>query len=413
MASKTKRDLLTSLGSQIGYKLIGFLTVALLARHLDKDDYGRLTMSLSLCAAAVLFTDLGLSSDLVRKVAVKPSRIQALLTTTLSTRVPLVFAFVVCINVVVAIVKPDLLPVVAGISVYTALKDLQRTYSSAFTGLRRIKRSIASFSSGIIVILTGVALASYLDLPKTWVLVAYVAGGATMLLVGATLFSGIHGSIRPTFSWNIIRNNAFRAFGLFALSGLSYVHYALDTITLGFLSTYQEVANYEVASRLYEASQFAIRPVTLIMFPISAKLVSDGSWLQFRSLLNRMFLASAGIGIFAWLITLALAGQILSFIYSAAYANSAPILQLLFGATPFLYIATVGLFVSASQNRESFACIIVLSAILVKILANLWAIPNYGPYGAAVVNLATQASMAIVLCIDAYRAIPKVVISNR
>lgn len=412
MASKTKRDLATSLGSQIGYKLIGFLTVALLARHLDKDDYGRLTMSLSLCAAVVLITDLGLSADLVRKVAVKPSRVHALLTTTLSTRVPLVVVFVVFINVVVAIVKPDLLPVVALISIYTALKDLQRTYSSAFTGLRRIKRSIASFSSGILVILIGVALANYLDLAKTWILAAYVAGGATMLSLGAILFRRIHGPIRITLSWNTIRANTFRAFGLFALTGLSYVHYALDTISLGFLSTYQEVANYEVASRLYEASQFAIRPVTLIMFPISAKLVSDGSWQRFRSLLNRMLLASAGIGIFAWLVTLALAGQILSFIYSEAYTDSASILQLLFGATPFLYIATVGLFISASQNRERFACLIVLIAIVVKILANVWVIPNYGPYGTAVVNLITQSAIAIALCIDAYRAIPKTVPST-
>jgi O-antigen/teichoic acid export membrane protein len=56
---RTLRDLLLGFSSQLAYKALGFVVLAVLARHLTSDDFGRVMFALTLCGVAVLFTDIG------------------------------------------------------------------------------------------------------------------------------------------------------------------------------------------------------------------------------------------------------------------------------------------------------------------------------------------------------------------
>ena len=61
---RTRRHLLIAFSSQLGFKLLGFAVLALMARGLSQAEYGKLMFALTLCGVTVLVTDLGASTDL-------------------------------------------------------------------------------------------------------------------------------------------------------------------------------------------------------------------------------------------------------------------------------------------------------------------------------------------------------------
>jgi len=129
---KIRRDLLIAFASQLAFKVLGFVVLAVMARLLSQAEYGKLMFALTLCGVTVLVTDLGASTDLSRRVAAAPAGARRRLEAVLSARLPLVAAYVVLLPAWVAVTKPDALAVAAAIAVYSVCKDVYRTYSSLF-----------------------------------------------------------------------------------------------------------------------------------------------------------------------------------------------------------------------------------------------------------------------------------------
>jgi O-antigen/teichoic acid export membrane protein len=150
--SKTRRDLLTAFISQLGFKLLGFAVLALMARQLSQADYGKLMFALTLCGVTVLVTDLGASTDLSRRVAAAPAGARRRLEAVLSARLPLLAAYLVLLPAWTALTKPDALAVVAAIAVFGVCRDVYRSYSSLFLGLHRVGDTIIAFGSSLIVL---------------------------------------------------------------------------------------------------------------------------------------------------------------------------------------------------------------------------------------------------------------------
>ena len=289
---KIRRDLWIGLASQIGYKALGFTILAMLARQLSQQDYGKLMFALSLCLLAALLTDLGASQDLVRRVAVRPAGARRRLGLVLSARLPLLATYLLALNVWVALTKPDLWPVAAGIAIYAVCKELHRTFSSLFQGLRRIVDSVWAFGGGLIVLCTGVALGSLLDRGLLWMVGCYVTSGLALVTIGATLARRRVGDVGVRCGARRLRGVFGQSVFLFGLTVMSLVHFSADTLMLGYLESYAEVARYEAAAKLLEASQFLVRPLTLILFPVCAQLATREEWSRLLRLLRRMVLGS-------------------------------------------------------------------------------------------------------------------------
>jgi O-antigen/teichoic acid export membrane protein len=100
-----------------------------------------------------------------------------------------------------------------------------------------------------------------------------------------------------------------------------------------------------------------------------------------------------------------LAGVLVRVVYTQAYDDSVAVLRVLYLSVPGLYAATVGAFLAASMHRERRAVAVMAAGVLVNVAANAWAIPRYGPVGAAWVTVATQSFVAAWLAFEAYRAV--------
>lgn len=404
---QTRRDLLIAFVSQFGYKILGFAMLALMARGLSQTDYGKLMFALSLCAMTVPVTDLGASTDLARRVAAAPAGARRRLEAVLSARVPLAAAYVVLMSAWVAVTKPDVLGVTLAIALFSVCRDLYRSYSSLFLGLKQVGYTVVAFGSSLVVLVGLVALGVETGAGLGWMTAAHVWSGLVLLAVAAAIARLRIGPIRLQWSWRRLK----RVFGggvwLFVLSLASLAHFAADTVMLGYLQPYEQVARYQAAAKLLEASQFVVRPLTLILLPVCAALASRQQWSELRRLMHEMFAGMAVLGVAAWAFVALFAMPIVRIVYTAAYDDSVGVLRVLYLSVPGLYIATVAMLLASSTLREKRAVFIMAAGVALNVALNLVAIPRYGALGAAWVTVVSQTFVALWLLGDAYRSVAR------
>jgi PST family polysaccharide transporter len=404
---KTRRDLLVAFVSQFCFKVLGFGLLALLARQLSQADYGKLMFALTLCGITVLVTDLGASTDLSRRVAAAPAGARRRLEAVLSARLPLIVAYLVLLPAWVALTKPDALAVAAAIAVYSVCKDIYRTYSSFFLGLHQIGYTVAAFGASLVVLLAGVAAGVLTHAGLAWMTGAHVLSGLVLLGVAAATARFKVGIIHLRCGWRRMQRVFGESVWLFVLSIAGMVHFAADTVMLGYLQPYDQVARYQAAAKLLEASQFVVRPLTLILLPVCAALSARQQWRQLRRLMHKMFAGMVVLGVAAWAFVALLALPIIRIVYTSSYDESAQLLRVLYLSVPGLYVATVAMLLASSTMREKRAVFIMGLGVVLNVALNLIAIPRYGALGAAWVTVASQSFIGVWLIGDAYQSVAR------
>jgi polysaccharide transporter, PST family len=194
---------------------------------------------------------------------------------------------------------------------------------------------------------------------------------------------------------------------LFVLSAAGLVHFGVDTLMLGYMRPYDQVARYQAAAKLLEASQFMVRPLALILFPVCAALASRQQWQDLRRVMNKMFAGMALLGVATWGFVALLSVPIIRLVYTATYDGSAQVLRVLYLSVPGLYTATVATLLASSTMRERRAGLIMALGVAVNVACNLVAIPRYGVLGAAWVTVGSQTFVAAWLIADVYRSVAR------
>lgn len=404
---KTRRDLVIAFASQFAFKLLGFAVLALMARQLSQADYGKLMFALTLCGVTVLVTDLGASIDLTRRVAAAPAGARRRLEAVLSARLPLLVAYLVLLPAWVALTKPDALAVVAAIAVFSVCKDVYRSYSLLFLGLHRVGYTVAAFGISSLVLVTAVAAGVATGAGLAWMTGAHVLSGAVLVGVAAGILRLRIGAIRLRWRWRRMQRVFRGSIWVFVLSLAGLVHFAAATLMLAYMQPYEQVARYEAAARLLEASQFLVRPLSLILLPVCAALASRREWRDLRRLMDRMFAGMAVLGVASWGFVALFSVPIIRIVYTAGYDDSAEVLRVLYLSVPGLYLATVAVLLASSTMRERRAVFIVGIGVALNVAGNLVAIPSYGALGAAWVTAASQTFVGVWLVADAYRSVAR------
>jgi PST family polysaccharide transporter len=404
---KTRRDLVIAFVSQFGFKVLGFGLLALMARALSQAEYGKLMFALTLCGVTVLVTDLGASTDISRRVAAAPRGARRRLEAVLSARVPLLLGYLVLLSAWVALTKPDALAVTAAIAVYSVCKDVYRTYSALFLGLHRVGYTVAAFGASLVVLVAAVAAGAMTGAGLAWMTGAHVLSGLVLLGVAAAISRIRIGPLRLRYGWRRMKRIFGESVWLFVLSLAGLAHFSADTVMLGYMQPYEQVARYQAAAKLLEASQCVVRPLTLILLPVCAALAYRQQWSDLRRLMHKMFAGMAVLGVAAWGFVALLSLPIIRIVYTAAYDDSAELLRVLYLSVPGLYIATVAMLLASATMRERRAVLIMGLGVALNVALNLVAIPQYGALGAAWATVASQTFVGLWLIGDAYRSVAR------
>lgn len=404
---KARLELMISTGSEILFKASGFLIIALLARYLIKEDFGQLMFALAFTGILVLLTNLGTTDYLIREAAARPGNALKETAQVASVRILILIVYLGIIALSSIALRPDLLWVVLMVAIYTGLKDLSQTFGAPFLGLKRPLVSISVFAVGLFILTLTIVLVVVLDAGFRFALLAYCLAGCVWAGLGYLMVRTKLGAVTFIWDWKHVKTCLGASLPLFILIIVDLLHFKLDALMVGIIKSYGEVARYEAAAKLLEASQFLIRPFTLIFFPICSELAISAAWGELRRLLMRLDAAALLLGGGLALFVMVLAGTIIPIVYGSDFGSSVAVLQLLFVAVPALFITTVGKFIAISLHLERSAIVILLSGLVLNIALNCAMIPSLGAMGAAWATVISQTLIALGITIKCWRELTK------
>lgn len=392
--TKVRTDLGLAVSVELVQKLVAYVVIVLLARYLDKARMGEFFFAATASMIFAMPAQLGTSKYLVRTVSEDPDGAQRALSSVLALRLPLVLLSFLALVGLTALLRPDVLVVMALTAAYTLIGDLYFSFGATFVGLRRMKLRFATAAAGHLALLAVVVLGvrSGASLPQIltgWIGANLVALGAAALVMRVRI-----GSVRirwdPAEALNITRES----WPFFLLAVLGLIQFKIDTVMLFFLGTATAVANYESAYKLLEVSRIAVRPLSLIFFPIAARMVVREEWDDMRRLVRRLLVGVGGLGLLATVGMAIVAGFVVPLIWGARYVDAVPIVKVLYLTVAPLYIGFVCSFVAYALHLERETLRALTAAAVLNVVLNLVAIPLAGPIGAAWTTLATELFIA-------------------
>ena len=390
-------------GSQLLQKLVGFLVIALMTRHLTRTEMGAFFLAVGIGTIAAQATELGTSRHIIRSVARDHPGSLGHLSRALSLRLPFMAAVFVVVNLACFLVRPELSHTLLLVTLYLMLQDIQFSFAAFFNGLEL-------YGYRVMIDLVGQVLLAVLAVAIVWrggglhaVLWAYVAANASVVAVTLWIILSRHGRPRLDWDFEAARGVAQQSLPIFAVTLLDTIHFKADTIMLGFLKPLTAVASYDAAYRLFEVSRLAIRPVALIFFPICVGMAARHEWPQLKALFGKLTRMSLLLGTLAALVVVAAAGFLVPKAFGIKYLDSVPLVRVLYLTAPMLFTGLLAVALIHTLHLERYAIQAGIGCIIANVTLNAIAIPRWGPIGCAWITVITQTLWTVWLVVILYR----------
>jgi O-antigen/teichoic acid export membrane protein len=388
--TKTKADLALATGAEMAQKLVGYVVLALLARHFDKAHMGQLFFAMALTSVVAAATELGTTRYLIREVAIRPEEALRRLGEVIALRTPLALCAFLLLAAGVTLVRPELASIVLPAVAAGLVNDISYSLGAFLIGRRKVGLRLATGLTGPITLVTLVAVAVSRGATLQEVLLCYVVAATVPLTAGALVIRRRFGPIPLAGTWAGTAAAARRSLPFFLLTALGVVHFKVDALLLFALTTPAAVATYEAGYKLFEVSRVVVRPTATVFFPVSAALAGLGDWRGFERTLRRLLAFSGGIATAISLVVLVGAGLIIRLAWGSHYGETVPVLRILYIAVPAVFVGFVATFLAGALHVEAAAARVLAICVAAHIAISLITIPRWGPIGAAWTTVVTE-----------------------
>ena len=393
---KTKRDLVLATGAQLLEKLLGYGILALFARLYDLSDMGTYFYAVALAEITCLVVQFGTNENLVRSVAAKPEQALDSLGEVVGLRLVVTAIAMAGLSAFFLLWKPETAHIAILAAAFMLIRNVYFAYAAFFVGMRHMVLRVATLIVSQSVMLGFAALAYAMDFSFTLILSIYVAVNLLLTIVSAGITHKTFGRVPLHLHPTRLRGVLGASVGLFATGVIGLLRFKVDTLMLGMIpvtggqGTEVEVARYESAYKIFEASRFMVRPVILIYLPICAALYAQHKWHVLSRKLVRLYGVSfvGGLGMAG--VVFLLAPWIILTVYGPRYDSSIAVLRVLMLTVPLMYAGFCGQFMANAMHLEKKVVLVSLVCLFANVITNAIVIPRFGALGAAWATLGTE-----------------------
>ncbi|MFH0737917.1 MAG: flippase [Candidatus Micrarchaeota archaeon] len=422
-----------SLAGSLAFKLSSFVYSILLARAASQDDIGMFQLILAIMTVISFFSDMGISSALVRYVPFfqgrkEPGKIKALIN---------ISHVALCVSsaAIMAVLwlgadmigqfyqNPQLPEALRVMSAYVLLFNIFRMHYLFLQGMADIKsyQSVTNLQNLLKLALTAAAFylfgASIFTISVAFLLSHLLAIGVSSAKIISLVRS--LGPSRDVRAWDLLREIAPFGMMMAAVQYISILLSSTDRIMLGYLlepaKALSAVAIYSYATTLAGVLMLFPYSVGGIFLPVISRLAgkgeseaaipkaADGKRAVLPAEMTSAIETAQRWCLFLTLpiavVMIAFSGEMLGAIFGAEYAPGAVAMAIFtFGIILNSIYYIISLALAAMRFVRIELNIALLSGAL-NILLNLLLIPAYGIEGAAI---ASVASFALALILSAY-----------
>ena len=384
-------------------KVISTVIVILIARYLGDVEYGKFTFALSFTGLFLILMDLGTRILIVREISQKRNEAPKIVANVLMLKFItsiLVYVLIIIIAFILNYSKETLIAIsIAALGL--VFDSLSTTVTSIFQAYERLE--IPALTKFIRIVLRFSITVPLLIIGKNFLVILAVYAGVQFLDFLVSLIICYSKFVKLIFDFDkkLIIYLVKKSFP-FLLSGIFVTVYFRIDITLmsklaptflnGFYSNasrdavigwYSSAYNLlDVASSLPGAFSAAILPVAVVYFQQSREKLVRLYSLAVKSLTYISIPLAVG--------TTLLADKIIYLLYGAKYVNAAlPLKILIWTIVPLCMNYMLGAVMIAIHEEKKGVIILFLNA-LVNIVLNLFLIPKYSLYGAALATVLTE-----------------------
>jgi O-antigen/teichoic acid export membrane protein len=373
--------------------LLAFFSSVLVARILGRNDYGILSITLTILNTALLFSDLGVSQTttyFIPKLGKDKAKLKYFLSKMLSIKILITIftAFLIFIfseNIAVFFKIEELRYVLKIFSFTFILYALFNYFYSVFQGFENIKYcmyqdialSIAKFIPLIFVLIIADKLSGatigYL------LLYTFVLFFTLLLFFKAHYITGIK---EKKFFSDEIKKYAFFTFTFLILA---FIISNSITLFLGYFKNPAEVSYFTISQTIGSAINFVPAALSYALFPSISRLLEEKKKRELQNALNKIIRYCIIISIPASLVIFMLSKSIILFVYGSDFVLADNALKVT--AIAFLIIGSTNWLnaLFAGYGKMKLLSKILSILALITILSSLLLIPLFASVGASLV----------------------------
>lgn len=167
------------------------------------------------------------------------------------------------------------------------------------------------------------------------------------------------------------------------------VYMKIDQLMLGQMIGDEAVGIYSAAVRISEVWYFIPMVIVASVFPaiLEAKKRSET---QYYALLQRLYDLMVIISVSVAVPMTFLATPIVTLLFGEAYSESGPVLAIHIWASVFVFLGVASSKWFLTENRQMLSLQRTVLGAIANVVLNLWLIPSYGPFGAAIATVISQ-----------------------
>ena len=380
-------------GGKAAALLIAAASLALAARYLSPDGFGRYQLALAYFTVFGVAVDLGLTTILVREssrnraIEARLAGIVLALRLTASTVV-----------MMVALAAAWLLPydralrgaiAIAGVGVFCAW--IQGPLAAPFQTRLRMMPVVAAELTGRLAGLAAMVIVLALDAGLSGVVAATSLAALITLVVTAFAVHGVVPIqlVADRVAW---RHVLAAGLPLGVAAALDILYVRIDVFILAIYRPFYEVGLYSMAYRVYELLLLVPGFFIRSLFPVLAREMAEGRTLIRQRIQRATFLVIAA-GLPTVAAGVALAPQLVRLVGGEAFAGATVVLRLLLAAVLFSALNSLARHIIIAGGEAGRAVWLYAAGLIINVAVNVALIPRYGAPAAALAMVASETAM--------------------
>jgi len=396
--------------AQILTYVIGFFSVAFLARYLGAANYGIISFAMAFTAIFAVLGDIGLSYLMMREVARDKSLASKYILNIGVMKIVLVSITFGLIALTANLMgyPHQTITIVYVIGLYAIFNSFISMFYSIFQAHERMEYISVAQVLNSALILAGIVLAvEHNQSIAVFAWIYFLAAAAILVYCVIIMRWKFPDSLlwpprRTDWDWGFCKQTMKQAWP-FALSSIFVmIYYYISTVMLSKMKGDEAVGWYNAAFRLMQLPLVLTAVFNTAIFPAMAQFsVSSRASLEFTY--QRYFKYMLLLGIPIGVGTTLMSNQFILLIFGKGYEPAIITLQVLIWSVVFILLGgTFGRLIE-SLNRQVIATVITGIGALLNVVLNLLLIPRYSYTGAAASMVATEFAVFFMAAIFCFR----------
>ena len=369
-------------------------------RVLGEVEFGKFAFALLLGGVFETLMDFGLHQVTIRAVARDRSQATSLLHHALAIKLLWAGGTLAALVVTATLLRPqwDVRLACYLIGGSLVFRSYMLTIRGVLQGLERFGRdSVIVLADRVLLLICGLA-ALWGGYGLRGLTIAFVVARGAAFVLAAVMTHLELGGLGLKYDADVWRTLHVTALPLgFFLIVLNLYQY-VDGVMLGYLRTDAETGLYAAAFKVYEGFTYGPLAISSVVTPrLSALFVGDRA--AHRRLASIGLAGSSAFGVVVAAVAFVLATPLLVFLFGPGYADATAPFRILTMGLPIVFAIWILHAIAISVDRERLLLRTGLIGLAVNVGLNLYAIPRFGPSGAALATVAGEAVSIGVLMI--------------